>query len=85
MVEGTLKYGWGNVPGQFARENYEFTPTYKGFKKVKKPTKKQKLELQKLKDIKNGLQNVQIKKQNNDGKDEEKAPVTGPVVPVVVV
>merc|ERR1712228_519469 len=36
MVEGTLKFGWGNVPSQFVREHYEFTPTYKGVKRAKK-------------------------------------------------
>eukprot|EP01083_Nonionella_stella_P171073 583555_1 len=35
MVEGTLKYGWGNIPAQF-------TPTYKGVKKVKKAKKNSK-------------------------------------------
>eukprot|EP01083_Nonionella_stella_P263228 894403_1 len=63
MVEGTRKYGWGNIPAQFARESYGFTPTYKGVKKVKKAkknSKQQQAEAKQLKAINNGIQNVQI-------------------------
>merc|ERR1739842_92907 len=50
MVDGTLQYGWGNIPSQFVREKYEFTPTYKGVKKEKKLTKKEREMLQQQKE-----------------------------------
>merc|ERR1712019_80295 len=66
MVDGTLQYGWGNVPSQFVREQYEFTPTYKGVKKEKKLSKKEQEALQKaeqaaaVKALSSGLENVKI-------------------------
>jgi len=76
MVEGTLKYGWGNVPSQFARENYQFTPTYKGKKKEKKVKKKSP-----LKDLQNGMEKVKL---NGTAPTTTTAP-TPPSPPILIV
>jgi len=74
MVAGTLQYGWGAVPAQFVRDTYNFTPTYKGEKKVKKPTKKEldKMEKQQLAQssvadlLTDRVENVSLQNSNND-------------------
>ena len=84
IVEGTLKYGWGNCPPHFARENYGFTPTYKGVKKEKKPTKKQLEEQKKLKELQNGMQNVTLQNGGDPNHNNSNNPVQ-PKSPVMIV
>jgi len=67
LVDGTLKYGWGNVPSGYAVE-CGFTFTYKGLKKQRKPTKKELEQQQQLKAIESQMNGVQIASPNGDAK-----------------
>merc|ERR1712083_972203 len=65
LVQGTMQYGWANVPADYARDVHGFTKEWKGPKKSKKASKKEEKERLKLEALQKSMGNVSIESSMN--------------------
>merc|ERR1712106_1075441 len=88
LVDGTVQYGWCNVPAQFAREQHSFTKEWKGPKKTKKASKKDIEERKRLEAVQKAMCNVQIDgdgQSASNGGGTPSATVSGTATPLIAV